>query len=177
MDHCGRIRGLDQQARSLFFQTGLCDGLRASAFVETELHSLLDYVARALRAIFEFGDRERPFAEIAPPAARILSHRAGIELKLRGHVTIGERGQELFVVLVEQVEPEAFYRLRLMYRYGLTPREAEMLMLLGHGPSVARIATALGISPPTAKTYLSHLIEKLGVANLNALRARLATGE
>jgi DNA-binding CsgD family transcriptional regulator len=139
------------------------------------LRSLLDYVAQTLRAIFD--DREQPFAESAPPAARILSHRAGIELRLRGHVTTGERGHELFVVLVEQVEPEAYYRLRLKYRYGLTPREAEMLVLLRHGPSVARIATALGISTPTAKTYVSHLIEKLGVANLNELRACLAIVE
>jgi DNA-binding CsgD family transcriptional regulator len=175
MDHCGRILSLDQRARSLFFQIGLCDGLRASAFAERELRPLLNYVARTLRAIFD--DQERPFAEFAPPAARILSHRAGIELRLRGHVTTGERDHQQFVVLVEQLEPEAFYRLRLMYRYGLTPREAEMLVLLRHGPSVAQIATALGISTPTAKTYVSHLIEKLGVANLNALRARLAMVE
>ncbi len=175
MDHCGRILGLDQRARSLFFQIGLCDGLPTSAFAETELRSLLDYIARTLRAIFD--NRERQFAEIASPAARILSHRAGIELRLRGHATTGERGHEIFVVLVEQVEPEAYYRQRLMYRYGLTPREGEMLVLLRHGPSVARIATALGISTPTAKTYVSHVIEKLGVANLNALRARLAMVE
>jgi len=155
----------------MFFQIGLCDGLRARAFAETELRSLLDYVARSLRAIFD--DRHPPFAETAPPAARVLSHRAGIELRLRGHVTTSERGNELFVVLVEQVEPEAFYRLRLMYRYGLSPRETEMLFLLHHGPSVARIATALGVSTPTAKTYVNHLIEKLGVANLDELRASL----
>ena len=120
-------------------------------------------LARTLRAIFD--DHEQPFAQIAPPAARILSHRAGIELRLRGHVTTGERGRGHFVVLVEQVETEAFYRLRMRYRYGLTHRETEMLMLLRHGPSVARVATALGISTPTAKTYVSHLIEKVGVEN------------
>lgn len=169
MDRRGHILGLDQQARSLFFQIGLCDGVRASAFAETELRSLLDYIARTLAAIFDC--RERSLAGIASPAARFLSHKAGIELMLRGHVTAGEQGRELFVVLVEQVEPEAFYRLRLMYRYGLAPREAEMLMMLRCGPSVARAARLLGISTPTAKTYVRHLVEKLDVANLNALRS------
>jgi DNA-binding CsgD family transcriptional regulator len=83
----------------------------------------------------------------------------------------GEHGRRLFVVLVEQVEPEAFRRQRLMYRYGLAPREAEMLVLLRDGPSVARIAATLGISTATAKTYVRHLVEKLGVPNLKALRA------
>jgi len=58
-----------------------------------------------------------------------------------------------------------------MYRYGLAPREAETLVLLRHGASVARIAWELGISTATAKTYVRHLIEKLGVPDLNALRA------
>ena len=169
MDQSGHILGLDEQARSLFFQMGLCDGLHASAFAEPHLHSLLDYVARTLRAIFD--SRERSFTEIAPPAARVLSHRAGIQLRLRGHVATGEHGREVFVVLVEQVEPEAFRRQRLMYRYGLAPREAEMLVLLRDGPSVAQIARTLGISTATAKTYVRHLVEKLGVPSLSALRA------
>jgi len=169
MDQSGHILGLDEQARSLFFQMGLCDGLHASAFAEPHLHALLDYVARTLRAIFD--SRQRSFAEIAPPAARVLSHRAGIQLRLRGHVAAGEHGREVFVVLVEQVEPEAFRRQRLMYRYGLAPREAEMLVLLRDGLSVTRIARTLGISTATAKTYVRHLVEKLGVPNLSALRA------
>jgi DNA-binding CsgD family transcriptional regulator len=58
-----------------------------------------------------------------------------------------------------------------MYRHGLAPREAEMLVLLRQGSAVARIARELGISTATAKTYVRHLIEKLGVPNLKALRA------
>jgi DNA-binding CsgD family transcriptional regulator len=169
VDRCGRVLGLDQRARSLFFQIGLHDGLQASAFDETDLKSLLDYVARTLRAIFD--DRERSSAEMGPPAARIFSHKAGIALRLRGHVMDGERGPGLFVVLVEQIELEHLLRLRLMYRHGLAPREAEMLVLLRQGSAVARIARELGISTATAKTYVRHLIEKLGVPNLKALRA------
>jgi len=46
-----------------------------------------------------------------------------------------------------------------------------MLVLLRDGLSVTRIARTLGISTATAKTYVRHLVEKLGVPNLSALRA------
>jgi hypothetical protein len=120
----GQILGLDHQARSLFFQVGMHDGVRWSAFAEPQLDSLLAYVAKTLREIFD--NRDPRASEIGPPLARILLHRAGIALKLTGHLAPGEGDQGLFVVLVEQLEPEAFRRARLMYRHGLALREAEI---------------------------------------------------
>jgi DNA-binding NarL/FixJ family response regulator len=79
-------------------------------------------------------------------------------------------------VLVEQLEPEAFRRARLMYRHGLAPREAEMLVMLQRGTSVACIAKELGISTATAKPYVRNLIEKLDAPNLRTLRMGLQGG-
>jgi DNA-binding NarL/FixJ family response regulator len=47
----------------------------------------------------------------------------------------------------------------------LTPREEELLQLLGGGSSIAQIAAQLFISQSTAKTHLSKLYDKLGAAN------------
>lgn len=47
----------------------------------------------------------------------------------------------------------------------LTPRENEILQLLGKGCSVAQIAAELYISPSTAKTHMSKLYDKLGAGN------------
>lgn len=47
----------------------------------------------------------------------------------------------------------------------LSPREAEVLSLLGEGLSVRAIATALCVSLSTAKTYVARLYEKLGASN------------
>lgn len=47
----------------------------------------------------------------------------------------------------------------------LTPRENEILQLLGRGSSVAHIATQLYISQSTAKTHMSKLYDKLGAGN------------
>jgi DNA-binding CsgD family transcriptional regulator len=156
---------MDKRARTIFFQVGMYEGVRWSSFAEPS--ALLEYVAMRLRNIFN-GRESR--SEIGPPAVAIFSHRAGIVLKLTGHQAPGERGEELFVVLVEQLEPEAFLRARLMYRYGLTPREGELLMLLRSGQSVAQTGKELGISLPTAKTYARNLVDKLEVSGVRALR-------
>jgi DNA-binding CsgD family transcriptional regulator len=170
----GQILGMDHQARSVFFQVGMHDGVRWSAFAEPQLGSLLAYVAKTLREIFD--NRDPRASENGPPVARILSHRAGIVLKLTGHLAPGANDQGLFVVLVEQLEPEAFRRARLMYRHGLAPREAEMLVMLHRGTSVACIAEELGISTATAKTYVRNLVEKLDAPNLRTLRMGLRGG-
>lgn len=50
-------------------------------------------------------------------------------------------------------------------RLQLSPREREVLDLLGKGLSVPDIAAAMYISKSTAKTYVARLYEKLGASN------------
>jgi DNA-binding NarL/FixJ family response regulator len=62
----------------------------------------------------------------------------------------------------------------------LTPREREVLALIGKGLSNKRIAIELGLSEKTIKTHVSHLLAKLGVqdrtqAAVHAVRAGLLT--
>lgn len=45
----------------------------------------------------------------------------------------------------------------------LTPREVEVLTLLGRGFTNPQIAAALGVSPHTVKSHVIHLFNKLGV--------------
>jgi DNA-binding NarL/FixJ family response regulator len=47
----------------------------------------------------------------------------------------------------------------------LTPREAEVLELLGLGLSNGEIAQRLFIAPSTVKVHVRHVLEKLGVKN------------
>ncbi|MCR3748042.1 response regulator [Lentzea californiensis] len=59
----------------------------------------------------------------------------------------------------------------------LSPREREVLNLLGEGVSIPAIARTLFVSPSTAKTYVSRLYEKLGVSNrAQALMTALRIG-
>ena len=47
----------------------------------------------------------------------------------------------------------------------LTARESEVLLLLAKGVSNARIAEQLTVSEATAKTHVSHVLEKLGLTD------------
>ncbi|MET9232492.1 response regulator transcription factor [Lentzea sp. NPDC003310] len=59
----------------------------------------------------------------------------------------------------------------------LSPREREVLNLLGAGESIPKIARILFVSPSTAKTYVARLYEKLGVSNrTQAIMAALRAG-
>jgi two-component system, NarL family, response regulator LiaR len=64
----------------------------------------------------------------------------------------------------------------------LTPREREVLALIGRGMANKRIALELGVSEKTVKTHVGHLLAKLGVSDrtqaaLHAVRAGLASRE
>ena len=62
-------------------------------------------------------------------------------------------------------------------RAALSPREAQVLALLGQGLSVAAIGTTMYVSHSTAKTYVARLYEKLGASNrAQALMAGLRLG-
>ena len=66
------------------------------------------------------------------------------------------------------------------HAFGLSPREREMLVLLGDGLSIPAIAATMYVSLSTAKTYASRLYEKLGAVNraqalMTAMRAGVLT--
>jgi DNA-binding NarL/FixJ family response regulator len=59
----------------------------------------------------------------------------------------------------------------------LSPREREILVLLGDGLAIPAIAKQLYISESTAKTHVSRLYEKLGAANrAQAIMAAVRSG-
>jgi DNA-binding CsgD family transcriptional regulator len=52
---------------------------------------------------------------------------------------------------------------RLLYRLGLTRREAEVLLLLTSGHTIAGSGSRLGVSPRTVEKHLQHVYDKLGL--------------
>ena len=54
-------------------------------------------------------------------------------------------------------------------RYGLTPREAEVLPLIIKGRTIARIQEELHISQGTVSTHTRHIYQKMGVRNRQGL--------
>ena len=66
-------------------------------------------------------------------------------------------------------------------RWGLTPREAEVLVWVARGKTNAEIAAALFISPQTVRKHIENIFEKLGVRTRTTAaayaRTALATWE
>jgi DNA-binding CsgD family transcriptional regulator len=69
----------------------------------------------------------------------------------------------LAVALQERFKAQPI--LSLVYPDGLTPREVEILRLVGAGKSNPEIAKALYISPRTVSTHVSHILNKINAAN------------
>jgi DNA-binding NarL/FixJ family response regulator len=59
--------------------------------------------------------------------------------------------------------PELLRPVHFQSQYGLTPREMQVAMLLAEGRSNQDIASALDVSPHTARHHTQHVLAKLGV--------------
>lgn len=59
--------------------------------------------------------------------------------------------------------PERLRTVHFQLQYGLTPREMQVAMLLAEGRSNQDIASALNVSPHTARHHTQHVLAKLGV--------------
>jgi DNA-binding NarL/FixJ family response regulator len=63
----------------------------------------------------------------------------------------------------------------LLERYGLTPRETEVVPLLARGLSTTQIAAEMCISRHTVGDYIKLIFEKCGATSRGELVAKLFT--
>lgn len=59
---------------------------------------------------------------------------------------------------------------------GLSPREEQIMAMLGRGETNDEIADTLGISAHTVQTYFARMIEKLALGGMKELRKRAISG-
>ena len=83
---------------------------------------------------------------------------AAVRAVAQGHTTLGgDLGAQLAAAAVPAVSAD------LADRFGLTPREDEVLALIAQGLSNTEIAAALFVSVTTVKTHINAIFAKLGV--------------
>jgi DNA-binding response OmpR family regulator/DNA-binding CsgD family transcriptional regulator len=87
---------------------------------------------------------------------------------------IGRTGTDEVLVAVEAAGEDGSDT-RLRSRFGLTAREAEVLLWIARGKSNRDIGEILGLSPRTVNKHLEHIYVKLGVEN-RASAAGVALG-
>jgi DNA-binding NarL/FixJ family response regulator len=84
---------------------------------------------------------------------------AAVRAVAQGHTTLGgDIGGKLIAAAAVGSPP-----LDLAARYGLTPREDEVLTLIGDGLSNAEIAGRLFVGVATVKTHINAIFAKIGV--------------
>jgi DNA-binding CsgD family transcriptional regulator len=92
-------------------------------------------------------------------------------LKLRGLRMIAADGREYTTVLVERGETIEARRRRMIARWGLSRREAEVLGYITESKTGPEIAILLGLSHDTVRKHTSGILGKLGVETRAAAMA------
>ncbi|MCB8878883.1 response regulator [Acidisoma cellulosilytica] len=96
-------------------------------------------------------------------------------------IALGDAPVLQFVYVGRMAPDEVMFRIQetrtsteeaqLRERLGLTAREAEVLLWVGHGKGTRDIAEILGMSPRTVQKHLEQIYSKLGVENRAAAAA------
>jgi DNA-binding CsgD family transcriptional regulator len=82
----------------------------------------------------------------------------------------GHDGPDAVLVILRPMDSGSGIRARAFAAsYGLSPREQEVLHLLGRGLTTAAMAEELGISPHTVRDHLKHLYRKTGTKGRSEL--------
>jgi DNA-binding CsgD family transcriptional regulator len=164
----GRVIATDDVAKSFFARISRFESAMNAAAAEIRLNDAFVYITRILKRIFfDNSDRE---PTIPAPVMRVYSHASGIVLRLRGVLAQGE-GSNYLTVIVEQGELAEHRLGRLRYRWGLSPRETDILVAMSDGKKPAEIAAAMNLQRDTLKSYLRRLTDKLDIANMSELRS------
>lgn len=141
-DRRGALRWATPQAQHLLAELGA-----SAAWLEERLPRLLARLQGANRAI-DVDELDSPF-----------------QLHYLGRVG----NDELLLRLVKMGGPSAADRLRTAF--GLTAREAEVLLWVGNGKANREIAVILAMSPRTVNKHLEQIFRKLGVENRTSAAA------
>lgn len=171
----GRIVAMDHNARQIFGPLAVFEGVSRDTIMREQIAPFLRYIGRTLRDILSHHADGGSW--LPPPSACLYLHRSGIALRLHGFTGQGEEGNDCYSVLVETGQIAADRRRRLRLRFGLSPRELDVLRVAGEGRRGAEAAAILGIEPGTFHKYVRQVSEKLGVngsLNLRSLASELA---
>ena len=93
-----------------------------------------------------------------------------------GVVATGEPGtaDAPTLLILERPEPPRHIRKRKAWdKFGLSPRESQMVELLVKGMTTKDIADALSLSPNTVKSFLRTVMAKLGVSTRAGIVGKL----
>lgn len=150
-----------------------CDGVEATRRIRKE------YPGTQVVVLTTFADDDSLFTALRAGARGYLTKDArgeeivqAIEAVLSGEAGLSPKVQRR---LLERVTAEAVTPVASEPPDGLTPREAEVLVLIAEGLSNVEIARTLHVSRATVKTHINNLFAKTGARD-RAQAVRYAYG-
>jgi DNA-binding CsgD family transcriptional regulator len=141
-------------------------GPEANGLVPPEVVQLCHDVAQAIRV---HGDL------LGSGHVRREARRDASVLVLKGFTIPGPLSEQrpLILILADLATPEGSHQLADCDGFGLTPREQDVLTLLGHGITTQEIALQLGITEESAEAHVDALMKKANVTSRTAVLTEL----
>jgi DNA-binding CsgD family transcriptional regulator len=155
MDRAGALVAMDSSAELIFSQAAAFNGRPGK--LDDSAEAALAEVHRLTLSALDPNSRARP------PVVRMLFHWSGAVALLRGTVAVGADAREFITVLVHRGETKEIRRRRMIFRWGLSEREAEVLSFVAQGKTNPEIAVILGIIRLTVKKHLERVFLALSV--------------
>jgi len=94
-------------------------------------------------------------------------------LALEGTKDLPSQGRR-FLIMLEQVAEREAVNASGQERFGLTDREWQVAQILTQGLTNKEIGNALGITEPTVKAHIKHIMEKMKCSTRTAIVSHLA---
>lgn len=172
--HCyGEQEGVDGQVSKEDFKNHWRSVASAIPDATTHVEEIIVEGHKAIVTWRVTGTHEGP-GWPAPPSGRAVEFSGVTLLEFRDGLLVygfdrwnrGEVMESLMQVRVDDLT-EAF---------GLTPREAQVALLMADRHTHKRIASDLGISPNTARRHAQRVLRKLGIHSKNEVAAAIAEG-
>lgn len=171
LDSAGEPLAVFQSDGGIIFQSRALDRLLSDELTPGKVTSAMQEFARGLHPWHPRRSRKaRPEVEFGP--SKVTTARSSYRLRgspLRQTLF----GKEAVLVTIERESSTLPSPQKLRARFGLTPREAEVALLIAEGLDNRTLASRLHISPHTARRHTEKVFGKLGIASRTAVAIRL----
>ncbi len=168
LDERGRLLGMDARAEEILRLLGAFDDYGSRFFSPGGRGLALGGVRERLRQIFLVRGDADPGN--GAPCEVIRFSNNGLIARLSGFALAGADGPAGFGIILELGEPPQIARRRMQYRWGLSPRQTQILELLAGSCGIVDSARKLNISPGTLRSHLRDMMDRLELGAIDGLR-------
>lgn len=164
----------DTDGRELHRNLVLCRMLEEDSRPEPLVAAMRDMAARLVALRSAGPSTIAGAAELPAPGMRTVETPLSRYTVRATYVAPGTFAlDESILVTLERALPKLPTEQELRRRFELTPRQAEVALLVARGHSNAEIAARLTRSPHTVRHHIEHIFRKLGIRSRKALALRL----